>query len=162
MRRGRGSAAFSKLVPQVGLALGLSLVALACGSPHRRASFFEREAGARAMAEEPAAANAGAPVQHVVLLWLRDPGNPRHLEDLAVASRMLAALPGVLGLEMGPPLPSDRAVVEDGFDLALFFRFEDADALAAYQSHPWHRRAVEEVLAPLVERQMVVDVVLRR
>lgn len=105
---------------------------------------------------------AGGPadtcIEHVVLVWLKEPQNPEHVRRMLDAARSLTAIPEVLELRAGPPLASEREVVEDGFTLGFVFRFADAEALARYEVDPRHQRALREVLVPLAERFVVQDV----
>jgi hypothetical protein len=105
----------------------------------------------------PAPAPSAGGVHHLVLLWLRDPADEAGRERLAETARSFLAIPGVLAVEVGRALPSDREVVDASFHLAILMRFADPAALAAYEEHPDHRRAVEQVLLPLVERVLVYD-----
>jgi|GEM_PF-304789 len=97
-------------------------------------------------------------IQHVVLCWLREPGNEAVRRKLIETTEELADLPGVVSVTAGVPLASERPVVDDSFDVGIVFTFRDAEALAAYQVHPRHREAVETVLQPLVEKLLVYDI----
>jgi len=96
-------------------------------------------------------------VRHIVLCWLKEPGSETARRKLIEATEALGDLPGVVAVAAGVPLESDRPVVDDSFDVGIVFTFEDSEALAAYQVHPRHRKAVEKVLQPLVERLLVYD-----
>lgn len=96
-------------------------------------------------------------VRHIVLCWLKELGNETARRKLIETTEALGDLPGVVDVAAGIPLASDRPVVDDSFDVGIVFTFEDAEALAAYQDHPRHRKAVEDVLQPLVERILVYD-----
>lgn len=98
-------------------------------------------------------------VQHVVLMWLNEPGNSDARAQLIEASMGLRDIPGVLAVRVGEPLASDRDIVDDSFDVAIVMTLADAVALAAYESHPDHVAAVNEVLRPNVARFLVYDVV---
>lgn len=101
-------------------------------------------------------------VEHVVLVWLNEPGNAAHKEAMVAACRTFPKeIPGILSLSVGDALPSDREVVDDSFDLGLVIRFKDKAALDAYEKHPVHVKAVKEVLAPNVRKLVVHDVVIR-
>ncbi len=107
------------------------------------------------------AAKAGQ-VEHVVLLWLKDAGNEaRRTELIATAKGFQKEIPGILSVSAGTPLPSERPVVDDSFDVGLVMRFESAAALAAYEKHPVHVKAVKEVLAPAAKKLLVYDVVVK-
>ena len=96
-------------------------------------------------------------VHHVVLVWLRRPGDPDDRRALIEASHRLRAIPGVVEVTTGAPLPSEREVVDDSFDLAVTLVFTDAEALRAYQRHPLHERLRREVLVPRVRRVLIYD-----
>jgi hypothetical protein len=101
-------------------------------------------------------------VEHVVLVWLNEPGNARHKEQMIAAARTFPKeIPGILSMSIGGALRSDREVVDDSFDLALVMRFKDKEALDAYEKHPVHVKAVKEVLAPNASKLKVYDVVVR-
>lgn len=95
----------------------------------------------------------------MVLVWLKQPGDAEGRAALIEGARSFRSIPGVLGVRAGTALPSEREVVDDSFDVALVISFDDADALAAYELHPDHVRAVEELLKPLAERVLVYDLV---
>ncbi|MDX6766315.1 MAG: Dabb family protein [Candidatus Methylacidiphilales bacterium] len=126
------------------LSLFLLLIAAACSKP-------------------PAAPSAGqattGTVQHVVVCWLKQPGDPTARAQLIGTSLGFKDLPGVVDVQAGTPLPSDRPVVDDSFDVALTMTFRDEAALRAYENHPAHKKAVEDVLKPLVARFVVYDFV---
>jgi hypothetical protein len=96
-------------------------------------------------------------VTHVVVCWLKDPGNADARDQIIEASRSFSAIPGVRGVRVGPALPSERAIVDDSFDVAIVLSFEDNQALARYLEHPRHQKAVREVLQPLVRKVIVYD-----
>lgn len=101
-------------------------------------------------------------VEHVVLMWLKQPGDEAALARIRAAGDELAAeIPGIVSMSAGPPLPNDNEVVDDSFDIAFVMRFRNAQALADYIVHPVHQRAVDEVLSPAAARIRVYDVVVR-
>lgn len=107
---------------------------------------------------EPAAGQ----IEHIVLIWMKDPNDAVMKQRLIDTSRSLPRqIGGIVALSIGEALPSDREVVDDSFDLALVMRFVDRQALAAYGVHPVHQQAVAEVLMPAVARFVVHDVVVR-
>ena len=96
-------------------------------------------------------------VTHVVVCWLKDPGNADARDRIIEASRSFSAIPGVLSVSAGPVLPSERTIVDDSFDVAIVLSFEDSQALARYLEHPRHEKALREVLQPLVRKVIVYD-----
>ena len=47
--------------------------------------------------------------------------------------------PGVLWVFAGPPRPSERDVVDDGFALSTATLFESSEAEVVWQTHPIHK-----------------------
>lgn len=103
------------------------------------------------------AADSNPPIQHIVFCWLKEPGNEQHRQQVIEATYSFLEIPGVLAVSAGPPLPSDRDVVDATYDVGLIITLENAAALEAYLPHPIHVRQVEEVIRPLVERILVYD-----
>ena len=96
-------------------------------------------------------------VRHVVIFWLKEPGNERHLTQLARASERFRALPGVVRVETGRALPVRRSGIEQAFDLCVIFTFENRAALKRFETDPQHLAAVKSVLQPLVKRYAVYN-----
>ena len=97
------------------------------------------------------------PVTHLVLVWLKDPGNAEHRARVIDATRALAGIPGLEDLQVGEPVPSDRAIVDDSFDVGIAMVFVSKQALDDYLVHPRHQAAVANVLKPLCARFTVYD-----
>ena len=125
------------------LTLCLLLIAAACSKPPA----------------PPPSADKSAPatVHHVVVCWLKEPGNEIARAQLIGTSLGFKDLPGVVDVHAGGPLPSDRPVVDDSFDVAITMTFRDEAALRAYENHPAHKKAVEAVIKPLVARFVIYD-----
>jgi len=100
-----------------------------------------------------------ARLHHIVLIWLKLPGNPTHRSHLIEVSESFAAIPGVKSVAVGEPLLSNREIVDDSFDVAIELTFEDKHALQSYLDHPDHLRVVEASLKPLADRIVVYDFV---
>jgi hypothetical protein len=100
-------------------------------------------------------------VHHVVLCWLKSAGDAEARDRIIEVSKGFADIPGVVSVSAGPVLPSNRAIVNSSFDVAVVLVFEDRRALAAYLEHPEHKRALDQVLKPLVEKIAIYDFVER-
>lgn len=99
-------------------------------------------------------------IQHVVIIWLREPGNTSHRQTLIEVSQQLTEIPGVISVEGGEVITDNRPVVDSSFDVALVFRLQDKQALREYVQHPLHKKMLKEVFKPLIERYRVYDVEL--
>ena len=98
-------------------------------------------------------------VVHVVLIWLKEPGNAAHQRALIKATRNFKQIPGVLRAKAGPPLLSDREIVDDSFDLGITLLLESEQALREYLAHPLHQDAARQVMRPLAKKVLVYDFV---
>lgn len=102
---------------------------------------------------------AGSTVEHVVICWLKQKGDPAGRRRLIEAAQSFRALPGVQGVKAGPVLPTGRAVADSSFDLAIVVTVTDRAALARDLEHPAHQQVLDEVVRPLVQRLVVYDFV---
>jgi hypothetical protein len=98
-----------------------------------------------------------AKVTHVVLMWLKTPGDEGARRKIVEASRTFTSIPGVVSVSSGAALPSTRPVVDSSYDVALVITFADEAALRAYDQHPTHKKAVDEIIKPLVGKLLVYD-----
>jgi hypothetical protein len=94
---------------------------------------------------------------HVVVCWLKSPGDEEARQKIIDVSRSFDEIPGVVKVAAGRAIPSDRPVVDDSFDVAIVMAFRDERALRAYNDHPAHKKAVEGTLKPLVGKLVIYD-----
>ena len=66
-------------------------------------------------------------------------------------------IPGVLEVRVGEVIESDRAIVDDSFDVAILVVVPDGKYLKDYLDHPLHQTTKTQVLLPLVEKVVVYD-----
>lgn len=102
---------------------------------------------------------ASGTVDHVVLIWLKRPGNAADRQAILAASNDLRVIPGIQFLDAGTALASDRPIVDDSFDVGLSMRFDSTKSLRAYEADPLHVKKVTEVLKPLTKKIVVYDIV---
>ena len=93
-------------------------------------------------------------VDHVVLVWLKRPGNAEDKQTLVELGNELRSIPGISFLDSGTALPSERPIVDDSFDIGYVMRFDSSAALASYAVHPKHVEAKDELLR--LSRKIVV------
>ena len=97
-------------------------------------------------------------IKHVVLCWLNEPGDQSDIEAVMKASIKLKGISEVDSLVIGRPVPSDRKIVDDSFDIGLVLNFHSQKDLDIYLDHPEHVRRVKEALAPKCQRILVYDI----
>jgi len=71
-------------------------------------------------------------VSHVVIVWLKEPGNEAMRQAFIKASRELGGLPGIVNRHVGVVSASDRSIVDDTFDVAVTVTLKNKEALKAY------------------------------
>jgi hypothetical protein len=98
-----------------------------------------------------------AGIHHIVLVWLKLSGSPTYRKQIIVESQKLDRIPGVLSVNAGRSMISNRDIVDHSFDVGLDIAFETPEDLENYLTHPDHVRFVEEI-KPLVERIVVYDI----
>jgi len=96
-------------------------------------------------------------VTHVVLVWLKEPGNKVMRNQFIKESRTLNDLPGVIYRHVGEVLPTGRKIADDTFDVAISATLKSERALQAYLEHPKHKQIVEKKLKPLINRVVAYD-----
>ena len=96
-------------------------------------------------------------LHHVVLCWLKESGNVESRERIVEVTKSFRKIPGVLEARAGQVVPSDRAIVDDSFDVGILVVVADAKGLTEYLEHPIHQKAKQEVLVPLVSKILVYD-----
>ena len=97
-------------------------------------------------------------LQHVVLIWLKDAGDAEQQAKIIEVSKSFWDIPGVLQVQSGKAVASDRGIVDDSFDVGILVVVPDERRLAEYLAHPIHQRARNDVLLPLVEKILVYDI----
>ena len=94
---------------------------------------------------------------HVVIFWTK-PGLPNAAEELiAGANKYLKPIPGILHFHVGRTAKSDRAVVDQSYQVALNIIFRDKKAQDDYQVHPLHIEFVEKVFKRVCKKVQVFD-----
>jgi hypothetical protein len=90
-------------------------------------------------------------VTHVVVCYLKTPGDAAARKQLIEASRAFKSIPGVVSVSAGPVLPTTRPHADSSFDVGIAITFADADAMQAYVKDPIHAKAVKDLLIPLAK-----------
>ncbi len=96
-------------------------------------------------------------VNHVVLCWLKEPGNMEHRKIIIDTAKSFKEIPGVLDVTVGQPVPSGRKIADDSFDVGMCMTFKSTEDLNSYIEHPVHIKAAKEVLFPVIQKAVVYD-----
>ena len=96
-------------------------------------------------------------INHIILLWLKDPGNPRQQQQIIRATKELEKIPGVIKIRVGTSISSERQIVDDSFDIGIHMLFDNKAAINAYTKHPEHNRTVNQAVMPFVEKIVIYD-----
>src|SRR6266513_4237451 len=98
-------------------------------------------------------------VTHVMLFWLKRPGNVDDQNYLLRALRTLRRVRGVNDMRVGRPLLVDRPGLEESFDLGVVLIFRDREALEKFQRDQQPEKAIDAMLRPLVRRYSIYNFV---
>ena len=107
---------------------------------------------------EAAAARSGQ-VTHVMLFWLKRPGNVDDQNFLRRGLRTLRRARGVNDVRVGRPMLVDRPSEEQSFDLGVVMTFRDRQALEKFERDQRREQAIDAMLRPLVRRYTVYNFV---
>ncbi|MCC7518079.1 MAG: Dabb family protein [Verrucomicrobiae bacterium] len=95
---------------------------------------------------------------HVVMIWFREDAPSAAVARFrARATADLRDIPGVQHLRCGTPIPTERAVVDKSYSVALAMAFDGRRELDAYAVHPVHQKFMEECIQPFAARVVVYD-----
>src|SRR5881392_3033899 len=106
-----------------------------------------------------AAATRSGQVTHVMLFWLKRPGNVDDQNFLRRALRSLRRVRGVNDVRVGRSLPVARPGLEQSFDLGVVMTFRDREALEKFERDQRREQAIDAMLRPLVRQYIVYNFV---
>jgi hypothetical protein len=98
-------------------------------------------------------------VTHVMLFWLKRPGNVDDQNLLLRALRALRRVRGVNEVRVGRSLPVARPGLEQSFDLGAVMTFRDREALEKFERDQRRGQAIDAMLQPLVRQYIVYNFV---
>lgn len=94
---------------------------------------------------------------HSAYFWFKAGTSQDRIEAFIKDAEKLKEIETVRGFFSGPPAPTTREVIENTYDYAVVFLFEDLEAQEFYQKAPLHLEMIEKH-ADIWERVMVTDV----
>ncbi|MYM64344.1 Dabb family protein [Pseudomaricurvus sp. HS19] len=98
-----------------------------------------------------------ATLSHVVMIWMKADASTSDIEAAMAHSADLTAIPGVVAVKAGPPLPSERPVVDDSFTFGVHIELQDSSVLPGYLQHPLHVEYVDRYLKGKMEKLLIYD-----
>jgi hypothetical protein len=103
------------------------------------------------------------PVAHVVMVWLKTPGDATARERIVKRSLdFYGEVPGLLSVDGGQAIRLGRPGMDETYDLGVVMIFENKAALQGYLTSAVHQRAVNDVLNPLASKVVTYDFTLQR
>jgi hypothetical protein len=94
---------------------------------------------------------------HVVLCWLKEPGNKTDRKKIIEVTKLFNDIPEVINARAGEVVMSDRDIVDDSYDVGILIVTKNENQLQKYLDHPIHQKAKKDVLVPLVNKILVYD-----
>ena len=108
---------------------------------------------------EIASSEQNKQITHVVMVWLKEPGNEKQRDAFVKASKQLNNISGIVNRHVGVVVASDRVIVDDTFDVAVSVTLESEQALKKYLNDPLHKKILHDKIKPLINRIVVYDFV---
>jgi hypothetical protein len=102
-----------------------------------------------------AASPRSSQITHVMLFWLKRPGNVDDRNVLLRGLRTLRRVRGVTDVRVGRSI--DPPGLGQSSDLGVVVIFRDREALAKFERDPRRRGALDAMLQPLVRRYTVYN-----
>ena len=96
-------------------------------------------------------------IVHIVLVWLKEPDNQVQINNVINATIDLSDIPGIQEIRVGKSVESEREIVDDSFDVALYMIFNTREDLQRYLVHSKHVETVKTILQPLARKILVYD-----
>lgn len=101
---------------------------------------------------------SGGKLFHIGLVWLKEPGNAAHRQQIVAAAHAFAReIPEVQFLSVGQSPPSPHPMVDDSFDVCVVMQFADKAAMDRYNQHPVHQKVANEAFLPLSKKILFYD-----
>ncbi len=102
--------------------------------------------------------SARADITHIVLVWMNESAPSGALQNMIEQGGKLSAIAGVSDVHIGPPLASERPVVDDSFALGITMRFPSKAVMEAYLADSHHSAYVADYIAPYARKLVVYDI----
>lgn len=96
-------------------------------------------------------------LHHIVMVWFNDNISEEEQKTIRKASYELKNISGILSLELGTAIPSERAIVDDSFDLGIVMTFRDQATMQAYLDHPHHKAFIKQHIKGKTKKLIVYD-----
>jgi len=105
----------------------------------------------------PTESNDSSKLHHIVLVWFNDNISETEQKIIRKKSDELRNIAGILSLEWGTAIPSERAIVDDSFDLGIVMTFRDQASMQAYLDHPQHKAFIKQYIKGKTKKLLVYD-----
>ena len=93
---------------------------------------------------------------HHVYFWLKNPNSEEDKKKLLEGLQSLTPIETIRTSHIGVPAPTNRDVIEKGYDYSLLLIFDNLEDQEVYQKHPIHLKFVENY-ADLWSKVIVYD-----
>jgi len=97
------------------------------------------------------------PLTHAVICWLHQETSEKEINLLIKEIKKLNSIPGIVDLQVGRSIDSEREIVDDSFSIAITMKFNSIIGMKSYLSHKDHVKFVNEILKPKLTKIVVYD-----
>ncbi len=96
-------------------------------------------------------------ISHVVMVWLKPDVTTTQQAEIMSAAQQLSEIPGVIGVQAGLPVASERDIVDDSFSFGINISLSDASAIDGYLNHPIHVNYVDTYIKGKANKLLIYD-----
>ncbi len=95
-------------------------------------------------------------IHHQVFLWLEN-NNNETIDNIIYETHKLKTIPGIIDLNVGTVVRSERAIVDDSYHIGIHMTFESIADMKIYLQHPDHQEYLRIYVKPVLEKIRVYD-----
>lgn len=107
--------------------------------------------------EDTASSEKDSMVTHVVMVWLKAEVSAQQREIIMSSAQQLAEIPGVMRVQSGLAIASERPIVDDSFSFGINIQLTNAAQLNQYLQHPIHVNYVDTHIKGNTRKLLIYD-----
>lgn len=95
-------------------------------------------------------------IHHQVFLWLKN-DNSETIENIIYETNKLKTIPGIIDLNVGTVISSERDIVDDSYHIGIHMTFDSVISMNTYLKHPVHQNYLRDYIKPVLNKIRVYD-----
>jgi hypothetical protein len=95
-------------------------------------------------------------IHHQVFLWLKN-NSGKTIDKIIYETNKLRTIPGIIDLNVGTVVSSERNIVDDSYHIGIHMTFESVADMKVYLQHRDHQEYLRVYVKPILEKIRVYD-----